>query len=321
MKYSIIVPVYNAEAFLESCIASVLSQRIDDWELILVNDGSTDETAEILNRFARQDRRIRMIHQENSGQFFTRQQGITAAEGEYLLFLDSDDQLTTDCLEKLALALEKYDPDVLLYRGRIVTDGQETERLVGTVSQTEGELPLQQVKERLLFTNELNSLCLKAFRRELFAGETRDYSAFLGMHCGEDKARVLYPASKAKKVVYIPDVLYRYAYRPNSVMHSCELKTVRRLMAGEMFALLYSFMQEWNMDEPRYREALGVYYLQNYLMAYYNVRKGIQNRKQRSQFRRYPWGEVMDRRALRYCLSSRLSARDKLRLLCAVLRV
>lgn len=321
MKYSIIVPVYNAAAFLESCIVSVLSQKTDDWELLLVNDGSTDETAEILNRYAGRDGRIRVFHQKNSGQFFARQQGITAAEGQYILFLDSDDRLTEDCLEKLTRALERYDPDMILYRGRIVTDGQETDRLVGDLSRTEGELPLQQVKERLLFTNEINSLWLKAFRRELFAGETRDYSAFLGMHCGEDKARLLYPVSQAKKVVYIPDVLYRYTYRPDSVMHSCELKTIQRLMANEMFALLYSFMQEWNMDGPGYREALGVYYLQNYLMAYYNVRKNISNRKQRSQFRRYPWGKVLDRRALRYGLSRRLSLRDKLRLLCAVLRV
>ena len=93
MEFSIIVPTYNSARFLKSCIDSVKAQRFSDWELVIVNDGSTDESDAILGRCAAEDGRIHIISQDNRGQSFARQRGIEAAVGEYLVFLDSDDEL------------------------------------------------------------------------------------------------------------------------------------------------------------------------------------------------------------------------------------
>ena len=93
-KVSIIVPIYNVEPYLSSCLASCLNQTLKDIEIICVNDGSTDHSLEIVKEFQKADRRIRIIDKENGGLSSARNAGITAARGEWLVFLDSDDMLS-----------------------------------------------------------------------------------------------------------------------------------------------------------------------------------------------------------------------------------
>ena len=90
-KISIIVPVYNTEKYLPRCIDSILNQTFKDFELILINDGSTDLSAEIIEDYARMDKRIKTLHIENSGQGAARNRGLDIATGDYIGFVDSDD--------------------------------------------------------------------------------------------------------------------------------------------------------------------------------------------------------------------------------------
>ena len=91
MLFSIIVPAYNAEKYLQECVESVLSQSLKDFELILVDDGSKDDTPKICDEYARKDTRVRVIHKQNGGSSSARNVGIDASAGEYIMFLDSDD--------------------------------------------------------------------------------------------------------------------------------------------------------------------------------------------------------------------------------------
>ncbi|MEG1188067.1 MAG: glycosyltransferase [Bacteroidales bacterium] len=93
---SIITPVYNVAHYLPDCIESILAQQFTDFELILINDGSTDESGELCDRFAQRDTRIRVFHQDNRGLSGARNQGIDAARGEYIAFIDSDDTVSPD---------------------------------------------------------------------------------------------------------------------------------------------------------------------------------------------------------------------------------
>ncbi len=111
---SIIVPVYNAEKTLQRCAESVLKQAYRDFELILVNDGSSDSSAEICDTFARDDSRVRVIHKENTGVSDTRNQGIAAARGTYVQFLDSDDWLAPDAVGLFVRTMEKNDCDMVI---------------------------------------------------------------------------------------------------------------------------------------------------------------------------------------------------------------
>lgn len=97
--FSIIVPVYNAEKYLDRCIGSVVSQTNKNWELLLIDDGSSDKSWEIIEYYMKRDRRIKGIKQENSGAGVARNKGIDEAVGEYAVFLDSDDYITENYLQ------------------------------------------------------------------------------------------------------------------------------------------------------------------------------------------------------------------------------
>ena len=113
MKYSIIVPVYNVEQYLEECVCSLINQTYLDIEIILVNDGSTDNSKLICKELAKKDNRIKLIDKPNGGLSSARNAGIKVAEGEYILFVDSDDCLDLTAIERIDL-VTKSTPDVII---------------------------------------------------------------------------------------------------------------------------------------------------------------------------------------------------------------
>lgn len=98
---SIIVPVYNVDKYLDECIQSLVNQTLKNIEIILVDDGSTDESGIICDQYAKYDSRVKVIHQQNGGQSMARNAGVKIANGKYLLFVDSDDYILTEACEKL----------------------------------------------------------------------------------------------------------------------------------------------------------------------------------------------------------------------------
>ena len=98
---SVIIPVYNSEKYLHKCIDSVLSQSYTNFEVILVNDGSTDSSGMICDEYAEKDERVRVFHKDNGGVSTARNLGIDYATGKYVLFIDSDDYMTDDAVEKI----------------------------------------------------------------------------------------------------------------------------------------------------------------------------------------------------------------------------
>lgn len=113
MLFSIIVPVYNVEPYLEECLRSVLEQSFADYEILLVNDGSTDNSGQICEDFAKKDPRIRVFHQRNSGLSVARNVAMKAAQGDYFVFVDSDDALAENALQTISEAIQEQNPDVI----------------------------------------------------------------------------------------------------------------------------------------------------------------------------------------------------------------
>jgi len=112
VKVSVIVPVYNVEKYLGKCLDSLIGQTLKDIEIICINDGSTDNSLSILEKYAKQDSRIKIINQENQGIANTRNKSIKLAQGEYIGFVDSDDWVSCDFFEKLYNAALKYEADI-----------------------------------------------------------------------------------------------------------------------------------------------------------------------------------------------------------------
>lgn len=106
MKISVIVPVYNSERYISRCIDSILVQKYQNWELILIDDGSTDGSLSILNEYEKKDSRIKVFHQDNTGPGIARNVGISLATGDYIVFVDSDDKISMDYFELLSKKTE-----------------------------------------------------------------------------------------------------------------------------------------------------------------------------------------------------------------------
>lgn len=122
MTISLIIPVYNVKDYLKRCVDSAIAQTYSDIDILLIDDGSTDGSGEMCDKLAKQDDRIRVIHQKNAGLSVARNVGIRNAEGEYILFLDSDDYISVDCCEKFAEILQKEEYDIIAADAYLATD-------------------------------------------------------------------------------------------------------------------------------------------------------------------------------------------------------
>ncbi len=112
---SIVIPVYNVELYLDECVQSVLQQTYRELQIILVDDGSTDSSGKICDRYARQDKRVKVIHKPNGGLSSARNTGLDAADGEYIYFLDSDDYIEPDAIEQLIAVVLNEKADMVFF--------------------------------------------------------------------------------------------------------------------------------------------------------------------------------------------------------------
>ncbi len=220
MKFSVIVPVYNVADYLSACVDSLLSQRCDDWELILVDDGSTDGICPALcdELAAAHPELIRTIHQENGGLGAARNTGLEAAKGDDLLFVDSDDTLEPQTLERLNEEVEKTHADMYVFHYRYITDNGEQPGEARQSAVT-GEPVSLETEPALLLDSP--SACFRLWKRELFAdGSIR----FPGRVWYEDLCTTPKALLRAKSIVQIPDSFYRYLLRPGSIMRNDQLR-------------------------------------------------------------------------------------------------
>lgn len=124
---SIILPVYNREDTIKDSIESIINQTYSNWELIIVDDGSKDNSEEICKKYAMKDNRINVIHQENNGPSSARNKGISLAKGKYLMFIDSDDQYKLEMIEKMIKKMNQNDSKLVVcnYKNNTNMDGFE----------------------------------------------------------------------------------------------------------------------------------------------------------------------------------------------------
>ena len=173
MFFSVIVPIYNVQKYLNRCIDSVLSQTFEDYELILVDDGSLDECGTICDEYAKKDERIKVIHKENGGLVSARQAGISVATGEYVFHLDGDDAALPDALESAYEIIKKHRPDIVSFSYKRCIDGEVRETVEDIVEEGlyDKAAMEQKIYPRLLSDENMKNLFYflwgKAIKREL----------------------------------------------------------------------------------------------------------------------------------------------------------
>ena len=213
MKISVIIPVYNVEKYLKKCVDSVLAQDFSDYEILLIDDGSTDSSGKICDEYAEKNPIIKVIHQENKGLGGARNTGISSAQGEYLLFVDSDDAIKNNALLMLSKTAHETEADVVFFGADFI---DENGVIISVLKPTEKDLVVVNFEERFLAYFRNTYTWNKFYRRSLF---TENHIFFPERIWYEDLCTVSKIALFAKKTVCICDSVYEYLQRTDSIMH------------------------------------------------------------------------------------------------------
>lgn len=281
---SVIVPVYNVEKYVGKCVESILNQTYQDFELILVNDGSTDHSYEICYQYREKDPRIKIINKKNGGLSDARNVGIDESIGEYITFIDSDDYISRFMLEILYNALVKYRADIAICSFLRVF---ENERPLDQKA-CEKEMKLldsEDCYEAIYSINgdEFTVAWGKLYNRKLFDTIRYPYGK---LHEDEFITYKLY--SKSKKVVYVPTPGYYYLQREQSIMNA--QFTIRALDRLEAYQEREEFFCEIGREDlaalaaQRYIDKSAGYFIsmcserKKYLKKMVNIRKNSKSK-------------------------------------------
>ena len=215
--FSVIVPVYNADKYLEKCINSILAQTYAKFELIAVDDGSTDNSGSMLDKYTERDARISVIHKNNGGIGSACAAGIEIAKGDYLAFVDSDDFIEKDMLDNLCSVIEKTNADIVHFGLRMEDEqGQCLWTEIPPVVQLEREEILEAYFTRLTSP----SLACRTFRKSLF-----DSVEFIPQSTGIDEATIIQVLAKCQKYVSVENIFYHVYVRGGSISRSAYSST------------------------------------------------------------------------------------------------
>lgn len=216
-QFSIIVPVYNAVHCLEGALNSALQQSYNNFEVILVDDGSNDGSSELCDRYANEFSNIHAIHLKNSGSLLARHEGFKHAKGEYLVCLDSDDCLRSDALMVLSAVIEKAHPDLILYQFSLSEDySLYPPSVLDLTPGYHDEKDIDKLRKIICAGQHTNSLWSKVFRRNVMDAQV-DYSPYKGLIHGDDLFQLTRILSNINSYYYCPMPLYFYRPSPASV--------------------------------------------------------------------------------------------------------
>ncbi len=244
VKVSVVVPVYNMELHLEKCLDSILAQTLRDIEVVIVDDGSEDKSPVILERYASQDPRIRVLSQPNAGLAAARNLGIRAAVGEFIGFVDSDDYVDSCMFENLYQRAISDRSDVVICQYREVSSTGKVRRTSSIQEQPTKEAYFRKV----LSAEESSMACNKMYRLSLFADRNIAFPVGL-LH--EDVPTIYRLIYYAESVSVVPDIGYNWVRRAGSISKSVSFKHVLDLMWG--LALTLQFLRAEGVD-IKYRD-------------------------------------------------------------------
>lgn len=213
IKLSVIVPIFNVELYVSKCLDSLINQTVSIYEIILVDDGSTDDSSAIAKAYSENHANIVYLHKANGGLSDARNLGIEHSSGDYLAFIDSDDYIESTMFEKMFIKQHEYDADIvacdMVY---VYDDGHQSIAIAG-------EFVCMDIKSNLDYLEINNSACNKLFRRDLFANIRFPYGKQY-----EDLFIIPILLYRANCVARVAEPLYFYNQRKGSIVHDNNVK-------------------------------------------------------------------------------------------------
>lgn len=246
MRFSIIIPVYNVDKYLDKCLKSLKDQIYQNFEVIIVNDGTKDNSQTIIDQYVLEDERFHGYQKENGGLSSARNYGVKKATGDYILFIDGDDYVSSDylkCIEEAIMIDQK--PDIVRFQVcKVIENTGETEQLLGaTFSNLSGIDAFKRFSSDTYFV----PAWLYAYRTEFwnqyqFQYEEKDYCYH------EDYGLTPYVVLCAKTVSAIPDAIYNYIIRDGSIMTSQDTSKLVKKANDTLYLYDNLMVQVKNMD-------------------------------------------------------------------------
>lgn len=275
LKISVIVPVYKAEAYLHRCVDSLLSQSFQDFEILLVDDGSPDRSGEICDEYARKDTRVRVFHKENGGVSSARQCGMDNALGEYTIHTDPDDWVEPTMLEELYKKAKEEDADM------VICDFYEENRgKTIYVRQQPSSLDHETVLRELF--QQLHGSCWnKLVRRACYSEQQIKFPLELSYR--EDLFTNVCLLSHKIKVVYLPRGFYHYdthtnfnsiVHQPSEFIHSQE-QVLYQLLKGKLHETYFHQIVVLLLSADAYRKIVDKSYTQKFKSEYAEIKSSL----------------------------------------------
>lgn len=302
---SVIVPVYNIEKYVDRCVESIVNQTYKNLEIILVDDGSSDRSACICDQWKERDTRIKVIHKRNGGLSDARNRGIKSAKGNYYSFVDGDDMLDSQMIEKLYNALISANADVSMCRMEKIEQFKRyatREFLDNNISKIE----LDGVEAiRLLLREKIDcSACLKLYKKEMFSNLEFPYGK-----TNEDFALMYKLFYKTQKIIYISDILYYYYFRENSITSSSfsEKQFDKIDNCIEMLEYIKFNLPEIKNEAYYYLQKQSLYLLKTLCIT------GLE-KQYRNRYKQLRW--ILKENSIRIIKSNWFSLKEKMMILC-----
>ena len=267
MQVSVIVPVYNVAPYVEQCARSIMNQTFRELEVFLVDDGSPDNAGEICDRIAKEDERIHVIHQKNQGVSAARNAGMAQAKGKWLCFVDGDDYLPEDAIEKLLMKAEESKCDICVGDYHVVRENKPLEYTSFILNKQTDRFSFDELIENCMIGNlkEDNVTCVgvpwaKLYRRSYLEANKLTY--LLGLKRNQDVLFNLYCFAATDNIVYCREATCNYRVWENSAVNKYSpnyTETANRI--------LQEFDKFFKLHDPQSK--LRVFYERRAMFMYY----------------------------------------------------
>lgn len=278
---SIIVPVYNTEKYLRKCIESIINQTYKNIELILVNDGSTDNSGNICDEYAKTDSRIKVIHKENGGVSSARNTGLESAKGEWLVFVDGDDYISSDYCTVMLEKAKKNDAELVLCGYKRVYENKE--ELINC--QEEKQFNKREFLMKVLNVQNSMGFC----HMKLISKKTiKNVRLNEKLSIAEDALFSMQLSQNINKAIFVPKPLYNYRFNNNSAVRKFDKEFVNKILLSMKEAKDY-LISEFSEDE----EIIQGYY--NYVVYHlllisvnycYNSKNNLTNKEKKKMLKK-----------------------------------
>ncbi|WP_179879692.1 glycosyltransferase family 2 protein [Bacillus cereus] len=256
IKFSVLIPVYNVEKFIAECIESILKQTYQNFEIILINDGSTDLSGTICEEYVRKDKRVQLYHQANEGHTMARRNAISKASGDFCLFLDSDDYWELNLLATINQTICEHNCDLVLFKYKRVSQTGVFISEADSIFKNQmifNEDNKEQLFKKIINSSDLNNLACKAVKRSII--DNTDYSQYKEVKNAEDLLQSLPFFYESKRIVYLNYALYNYRTVSNSITHTFNVNLLKDVSIVR--GVLLQYLKKLNFDS---KDNLSLFY-------------------------------------------------------------